>query len=414
MVRPTSSSIIESRAGGQGCGFRQLRLRGINWTMLNAASALMPLLRGMDPERAHRLALWVARHGLAGRYPPTRDPAIATEALGLRVRSPIGLAAGFDKDAQAVDALSKLGFGFVETGTVTLRPQAGNPKPRLFRLREDRALINRLGFNNLGVEAYVTRLQRRRSQVPVGANLGINKVAADPERDYPALAATVAPFVDYIVINVSSPNTPGLRDLQNEARLGAVLRAVVRRVHSCPPLLVKLAPDLPVSVLAAIIEVCIDNGVQGLIVSNTTIMRPADLRSVHAREAGGLSGKPLFAASTTMLAHAYLLARGRLTLIGAGGIFTAEQALTKVKAGASLVQLYTALVFHGPGLVARLNREMASILRREGFAHVSAAIGVEAECLARGSLWNTCAALPRSPVDTTDSSLTFGGSSTTE
>ncbi len=374
----------------------------------------MPLLRGIDPERAHRLAIWAARCGLAGQDLSEPDPVIATEALGLHLQSPIGLAAGFDKDALAIDSLAKLGFGFIEAGTVTLRPQKGNPKPRLFRLPEDRALVNRLGFNSSGIEAYIAALRRRRTKVPVGANLGINKVEADPTRDYPALAAAVAPFVDYIVINISSPNTPGLRNLQEETRLAAILRAVADHLPSGPPLLVKLAPDLPSDTLPAIIAICIEGGAQGLIISNTTIARPAWLRSPHAREAGGLSGEPLFASSTMMLARTYMLARGRLALIGCGGVSDAQQALIKVKAGASLVQLYTSLVFQGPGLVARLNRELAASLRQEGFARLSEAIGTEAERLAEESSWNICAVSPVSPRDTMDSFWTSGASSMTE
>jgi dihydroorotate dehydrogenase len=376
--------------------------------MLSAASAFIPLLRGLDPERAHKLALWAARHGLAGRDPGEHDAMISTEAFGLNLRSPIGLAAGFDKNGVAVDALGRLGFGFIETGTITLRPQAGNPRPRLFRLSEDQALINRLGFNNSGLEAYISQLSRSQRVVPVGANIGLNRLEADPERDYPALAAAVAPFVDYVAINVSSPNTPGLRNLQSEARLGALLRAVAARIRSVPPLLVKLAPDLPIDALPAIVQVCVDTGIQGLVISNTTIARPAGLRSIHAREAGGLSGQPLFASSTAMLAHVFLLARGRLTLVGVGGVSTAEQALTKLKAGASLVQLYTALVFQGPGLVARLNRELGALLRREGFAHVRDAVGVEAERSAKWGAWNTSTASHRSATDTTASSSISG------
>jgi dihydroorotate dehydrogenase len=406
--RPTSLRIIGSRAVRQDSCFLGLERPGIIRVMLIAASALTPLLRGLDPERAHKLALWATRHGLAGRDSGKHDATISTRAFGLNLRSPIGLAAGFDKDGVAVDALGRLGFGFIETGTITLRPQAGNPRPRLFRLPEDQALINRLGFNNAGLEAYISQLSRSQRIIPIGANIGLNKLEADPERDYSALAAAIAPFVDYIVINVSSPNTPGLRDLQDETRLGTLLRAVAAGTRSGPPLLVKLAPDLPIDTLAAIVEVCVDTGIQGLVISNTTIARPAGLRSPHGREAGGLSGQPLFALSTAMLARVRLLARGRLMLIGVGGVSTAEQALTKLKAGASLVQLYTALVYQGPGLVARLNRELGALLRREGFAHVRDAVGVEAERLARWGAWNTFAASHRSATDTPASSSISG------
>lgn len=348
------------------------------------ASAVMPLLRCLPPERAHRLALGALRIGLIGRDVSPDDPVLATEAFGLRFRNPIGLAAGFDKDAEAIAPLSGLGFGFVETGTVTPRAQSGNPQPRLFRLSEDRALVNRMGFNNAGLAAYAARLQARsRTSVPIGANLGINKSGADPERDYPALVAAVAPLVDYIVINVSSPNTPGLRDLQSEARLAAVLRAAAQHEPQRPPLLVKIAPDLSEDGLAGVVEVCVQHDVQGLIISNTTIARSPGLRSVLSREAGGLSGRPLFAASTAMLARSHLLARGRLTLIGVGGVSTGEEALTKLKAGASLIQIYTALVFDGPGLIPRLKRELAAALRRDGFAHVRDAVGADAARLAQ-------------------------------
>jgi len=344
---------------------------------------MMKLLRRIDPELAHRAALRALQLGLVRGHRPEDDPILGTDAFDLPFRNPIGLAAGFDKNAEALGGLARLGFGFVETGTVTPRAQAGNPRPRLFRLSEDGAVVNRMGFNNRGLDAYVARLKHRRTRdVPVGANIGINQSGADPERDYPMLLSAVAPFVEYVVINVSSPNTAGLRDLQHGDRLGAILRAAVRRVPDHPPLLVKIAPDLSDDELGATVEVCIENGVQGLIVSNTTVQRPAALRSSHAREPGGLSGRPLFALSTAMLARAYLLARGRLTFVGVGGIASGEDALTKLKAGATLVQLYTAMTFEGPGIASRLKRELAAALRREGFANAREAVGAEAPRLA--------------------------------
>jgi dihydroorotate dehydrogenase len=347
------------------------------------ASALLPLLRPIDPERAHDLALRGLRLGLAGRAAIADDPALGVEVLGRRFSNPIGLAAGFDKNAVAVPALTHLGFGFVETGTVTPRPQVGNPRPRLFRLDADRAAINRLGFNNDGLDAYLARLGTlAKRRIPVGANVGINKDAADPERDYPALIAAVAPLVDYVVINVSSPNTPGLRDLQGEVRLRAILRAVAAQVPHRPPVLVKIAPDISDANLAGLVETCVEEGVQGLIVANTTLARPADLRSSHTAEAGGLSGTPLFRLSTAVLARAFLLARGRLVFIGVGGISTGAEALTKIRAGASLVQLYTALVFAGPALIPRLVQELAAALHAAGFARVQDAVGNDAERLA--------------------------------
>ena len=346
------------------------------------ASAVLPLLRRMDAERAHDLALFALRRGLVGGDTTQDDPALAVTVLGRRFGNPIGLAAGFDKNAVAAAALMRLGFGFVETGTVTPRPQAGNPRPRLFRLAEDAAAINRMGFNNAGLEVYRRNLAGLANRpVPLGANLGINKEGADPQRDYPALIAAVAPFVDYAVINVSSPNTPGLRDLQGEAQLRAILRSVAA-VPVLPPVLVKIAPDLSDDGLAAIVETCVAEGVQGLIVSNTTVARPPGLRSRHAHQAGGLSGAPLFALSTRMLARAFLLARGRMVLIGVGGVAGGEDALTKIRAGASLVQLYTAFAAAGPALLPRIRRDLAAGLRAAGFACIQEAIGTGAVQLA--------------------------------
>ena len=336
----------------------------------------MPLLRRVDAERAHRLAITALRLGLAGQDATPDNPALRVRTLGLEFRNPIGLAAGFDKDATALRGLCRIGFGFIEAGTVTPRPQPGNPPPRVFRLEADRAVINRYGLNSLGLAAYVARLAALpRGRVPVGANVGINKDGADPERDYPALIAAVAPHADYIVINVSSPNTAGLRDLQGEARLAAILAAVQAAVPRRPPLLVKIAPDLPEGGLEAIVETSIRQRVDGLVVSNTTVARPATLRSDAATETGGLSGPPLLAASTRMLARAHRLAAGRLVLIGCGGVSTGADVLDKLRAGAHLVQLYTAFSYAGPALIPRLKRELSAALRREGFRTAMDAIG---------------------------------------
>ena len=343
------------------------------------ASALMPLLRRLGPERAHDLSLHALRAGLAGRDATKDDPALAITVLGRRFTNPVGLAAGFDKGAAAARALMRLGFGFVETGTVTPRPQPGNPQPRLFRLEEDRAVINRLGFNNAGIDAYLRQVAALKDRpVPLGCNVGINKEGADPARDYPALIAAVAPYADYAVINISSPNTPGLRDLQGEAQLTAILAAVAA-VPNRPPVLVKVAPDLSRDGLAAVVETCVAHDVQGLIVGNTTITRPPGLRSPQATETGGLSGVPLFALSTAVLARAFLLARGRLVLVGTGGVFSGQDALTKIQAGASLVQLYTSFAYHGPALIPRLKRELAAALRAAGFARIEDAVGTRAQ-----------------------------------
>ena len=347
----------------------------------------MPLLRRLDPETAHGLALRALRWPMPGR--PGDDPILAVEALGLRFGNPLGLAAGFDKDAVALPGLARLGFGFLEAGTVTPRPQPGNPKPRLFRLRQDQAVINRMGFNNNGIEAFVARLGAARVGVPVGANLGINKEGAEPERDYPALVARVSSLASYVVLNVSSPNTPGLRDLQGEARLRAILAAIAERVPEHPPLLVKIAPDLDEAGLRGVIETCLSAGVAGLIVSNTTVGRPAGLRSGLKAEAGGLSGAPLFARSTAMLARARLIAGERLVLVGVGGVFSGREALAKIQAGASLVQLYTAFAYRGPFVIGEIKRDLAHALRAEGFPRIQDAIGTGAERLAAwsGSDW---------------------------
>ncbi len=346
------------------------------------ASALMPLMRGLDAETAHGIALKALAAGLAGRDTGRDDPVLATEAFGLRFRNPIGLAAGFDKDAVAVVPLMRLGFGFVEAGTVTPRPQPGNPRPRLFRLTEDAAVINRMGFNNGGLDGYLARLRDLPAERPAvfGANVGINKEGADPERDYPALYAAVAPFADYVTMNVSSPNTPGLRDLQGEEKLASILDAIAAKramLPRTPPLLVKIAPDLADDALAPIVNACLTRGVAGLIISNTTIARPA-LRSAHAKEAGGLSGAPLFAPSTEVLRKVHGIARGRLTLIGVGGIATAEQAYAKIRAGASLVQMYTGFAYAGPVLPRRIADGLAALLKRDGFTSVADAVGKDA------------------------------------
>lgn len=343
------------------------------------ASALMPLVRRFDAETAHGWALKALQAGLAGRDAAGDDPALAIEALGLRFGNPIGLAAGFDKDAAAILPLLRLGFGFVEAGTVTPRPQEGNPRPRLFRLEEDRAVINRMGFNNAGLDSYLARLRDLPRPLPgvIGANVGVNKEGAEPERDYPMLCRAVAPLADYVTVNISSPNTPGLRDLQGEDRLRAILHAVDARSLG-KPVLVKLAPDLADDALPALVELCVEQGVAGLIVSNTTLARPDTLRSPHRAEAGGLSGAPLMTRSTAMLRAVRRLAGARLVLVGAGGVASGADAYAKVKAGASLVQLYSGFAYGGPALVRRIKDELAALLRQDGVARLADAVGVEA------------------------------------
>ncbi len=348
------------------------------------ASTLMPLMRGIDPERAHDLALRALRFGLAGADRSPDDPILATEALGLRFRNPIGLAAGFDKSAVAIGPLMRLGFGFVEAGSVTPKPQFGNPKPRLFRLAEDRAVINRMGMNNAGIAPFLARLAHLPSPRPavLGCNIAINKEGAAPLRDYPALYTAVAPHAGYVAINVSSPNTPGLRDLQGEQQLREILAAVAAARAAVegprPPILVKIAPDLSAGAVEPIVESALAHGIDGLIVSNTTIARPAPLRSALKSQAGGLSGPPLREASTALLKRVAKVTQGRLTLIGCGGVGSGAEALEKIKAGASLVQLYAAFAYDGPALIPRIKRELAAALRREGFSSVAEAVGVDA------------------------------------
>ena len=342
-------------------------------------SVLMTFARLIDPERAHNLALIALRLGLAARDRGSDDKLLETRVFGRVLPNPIGLAAGFDKNAVALGPLSRLGFGLVECGTVTPRPQVGNPKPRMFRLPEDAAVINRMGMNNNGLHSFVDRLAAcPRNGAAIGANVGINKEDADPERDYPALVAAVAPHADYIVINVSSPNTPGLRDLQAEERLSAILAAVVHAVPLRPHLLVKISPDLTEGELEAVVECSVRHGVDGLIIANTTVSRPASLRSSLRNESGGLSGRPLFELSTEMLRRAYRLARGRLMLIGCGGVADGASALAKIEAGASLVQLYAAFAYAGPALIPRIKSELTVLLKQRGYRSVGEAVGAAA------------------------------------
>ncbi len=345
--------------------------------------AARPALRLLDPERAHRLAVSALAAGLVPGRGPERDPILAVRVLGLDLANPIGLAAGFDKGGDAPDALLRLGFGFVEIGSVTPRPQPGNPRPRLFRLTEDRAVINRYGFNSDGLGAMSSRLRARTGgSGPVGVNLGKNKDSDDEIADFVRGIEAVAPFADYLVINVSSPNTPGLRSLQTGGameRLVPAAREARRRASPgrTPPLLVKLAPDLDEAGLEDATRAALDTGLDGLIMGNTTLSRPDGLASIHRAEGGGLSGRPLLALSTRRLSDLYRLTGGRLPLIGAGGVASGSDAYAKIRAGASLVQLYTALVFEGPGLPRRVARELAFLLRRDGFSSVAEAVGVD-------------------------------------
>jgi dihydroorotate dehydrogenase len=346
--------------------------------MLSALYPLArPLFRRLDPETAHSLTL-TALALLAPRA-PADDPRLRVNALGLDFPNPIGLAAGFDKNAEVPRAMLGFGFGFVEVGSITPLPQAGNPRPRVFRLEQDRAVINRLGFNNQGLEAAKRRLQNLSgSPGIIGVNVGANKDATDRIADYVRGLTELAPFASYITANISSPNTPGLRGLQNRSELETLITKLLdaraklaRRV----PLLVKIAPDLDDAALADIAAIALAAKLDGLIVSNTTIARPPSLRGAHASETGGLSGAPLFTPSTEILRKIYRLTEGKLTLVGVGGISSGADAYAKIRAGATLVQLYSALTYEGPGLVTRIKRELVQLLERDGFSSISQAVG---------------------------------------
>jgi len=347
---------------------------------------ILPLLRRLAPETAHDLSLLALRCGLGPGAGAPDDPVLATRLWGRAFSNPVGLAAGFDKNAVVARQMLGLGFGFVEVGTVTPRPQAGNPKPRIFRLSADRAAINRIGFANVGQAVAARRLAALRRRVvpgPVGVNLGKNKETVDAAADYAAGAKALAPIADYLVVNVSSPNTPGLRALQGRRELEAIVARVrdalgaVMAAAPPPPLLVKIAPDLAPADMADIAALAGAGAVDGLIVSNTTIQRPPGLIDPRRAEAGGLSGRPLFALATQVLAEMYRLTGGRVPLIGVGGISGPRDAYAKIRAGASLVQLYTALVYEGPGLVGRIKKGLAARLRADGFATLAEAVGAD-------------------------------------
>jgi dihydroorotate dehydrogenase len=328
------------------------------------------VLRLLPAELAHRATVRLA-HAFAPLLPaaPPDDPLLAVDALGIRFPNPIGLAAGFDKDAEIPDAMLKFGFGFVECGTITARPQAGNPRPRLFRLAQDAAVINRMGFNNRGMENAAARLARRKGRGILGLNIGANKDSEDRIADYALGFRRLAPFADYIAVNVSSPNTPGLRGLQNRdelVRLLATLTELRIREDLATPLLLKIAPDLDETAMDAIAETVLASGIEGLIISNTTITRPETLKSANAREQGGLSGRPLMEPSTRVLKEMRARAGTGLVLIGVGGVESGADAMAKLRAGATLVQLYTALAYRGPGLVVRIKRELQGLLAHDG------------------------------------------------
>ena len=344
-----------------------------------------PLLHALEPEAAHRLTLWALGRGLAEAARGADDPSLACRLWDLDFPNPVGLAAGFDKNAEVAERALDLGFGFVEVGTVTPEPQAGNPKPRVFRLAADRAVINRLGFNNQGLARVKARLARRRGGGIVGANLGAGRHSSDRIADYVTGLKAVAGLVDYVAINVSSPNTPGLRELQRREPLDALCAALLAaRAEATPaggrgpPVLVKIAPDLGRAEREAIAEVALARRIDGIIVANTTLGGRHGLKDQRREEAGGLSGAPLLAPSTALLREMYGLVGAAMPLIGIGGVDSGRAAYAKIRAGASLVALYTALVYQGPGLVQTIKDELARLVAGDGLRRASDAIGADA------------------------------------
>ena len=337
---------------------------------------LRPALFALDAEQAHGLTI-----KLLARFPrtaPKSAPILRTTVAGLDFANPLGLAAGVDKNGEAIDGFFGLGFGSVEIGTLTPLPQAGNPRPRLFRLVEDEAVINRMGFNNGGIHAALPRAKAAKRRGVLGINVGANKDAPDRIADYAHGVAAAAPIADYVTVNISSPNTPGLRDLQHGRELTDLLAAAddARRIGKTPRLFLKVAPDLDASAIDAIARAANDHHVDALIVSNTTISRP-DLRSANAGETGGLSGAPLAPLARQRLRDFRNATGGAMPLISAGGIDSADEAYARIRAGASLVQLYSALVYRGPGLARRITHGLATALERDGFTNVAAAVGVD-------------------------------------
>lgn len=346
----------------------------------------LALLFRFSPETAHGLSIAALKAGLGGRFDAGFDPRLASTVCGLAFPNPLGMAAGYDKNAEVPDALLRLGFGFVEIGSVTPKPQSGNPRPRLFRLERDEAVINRMGFNNDGADAVLRRLAARARQPGiVGVNVGANKDSADRIADYVRLIETFAPVASYFTVNVSSPNTPGLRNLQQADTLDDLLARVidarerVRAQAGDSPVLLKIAPDLSLGELDDVVHIARSRRVDGMIVANTTLARPVSLREQNrAKEQGGLSGRPLFRLSTRMVAETYVRAEGAFPLVGVGGIDSGGAALTKIRAGATLIQLYSALVYKGLGLIESIKADLVSTLLRTGRDSLSEIVGADA------------------------------------
>jgi dihydroorotate dehydrogenase len=336
---------------------------------------LTPLLRRLPAETAHRSALWALERGLVPAPRLGNDPILAVKAFGRDLPNPVGLAAGFDKNARVFIPAARLGFGFIEAGGVTPRPQEGNPRPRLFRLEEDRALINRMGFNNEGLDAFARRIESHpRGDLFLAVNLASNAASLDPAEDYVVLTRRLAPLADLVVVDVSCPNTANGRLFQSRAPLADLLGRL-KPVRGKTPMALKVSPDLTDKEKADILDLALEHRIDGMVIANTTVARPASLASVHRGERGGLSGPPVKEMALRLLAETYKAAQGRLTLVGVGGIASGADAYRRILAGASLVQLYTALVYEGPLLVPRLKAELAYLLRRDGFTSAAAAVG---------------------------------------
>lgn len=338
-------------------------------------------LMQIDPERAHGLALKALRTGLVPLAGEVTSPRLQCTLAGMQMSNPVGLAAGFDKNAEALDPLTRAGFGFIEVGAATPRPQGGNPKPRLFRLKDDRAVINRFGFNNDGMEVIARRLGARPKRGVIGLNLGANKDSSDRAEDFARVLSRCGAHLDFATVNVSSPNTEKLRDLQGAAALSALLDGVMEARQWLPkpiPVFLKIAPDLNADELAEIAEVALASGLSGIIATNTTLSRDG-LTSAHKDEKGGLSGAPLFEKSTRVLAQLSKLTEGKIPLIGVGGISNANEAYAKIRAGASAVQLYSALVYGGLSLAAEIARGLDGLLEKDGFSSVAEAVGTDRE-----------------------------------
>tara|TARA_X000001036_G_scaffold72066_1_gene63465 strand:+ start:87 stop:1163 length:1077 start_codon:yes stop_codon:yes gene_type:complete len=355
--------------------------------MIDIYPIVKPLFFKMAPEKAHNLTLSIMKAGLIPASPSRSDPALEQSLWGLKFPNPVGLSAGFDKNAEVIGASFKMGFGFVEVGTVTPKPQDGNPEPRVFRDPANEAVINRMGFPNVGMNAFKDNLekflsQKKRPSGAIGLNIGMNKTQKEPVKDYVQLIRMLGPMADYMTINISSPNTPGLRDLQKREPLleliGGVLEA---RDKACrempPPILVKLAPDLDNAQREELAQTLLDSKIDGVILGNTTLDRPEFLSDGFRDEKGGLSGQPLTDKSTQLISDFYRLTDGKLPIVGVGGISSAEQAYAKIKAGASLVQVYSALVFKGPRLIANINDGLLSQLQADGYSNISEAIAAD-------------------------------------